>query len=370
MTRQHPLTLLLFFALLTALLFAIPHRLSAASALALDKSDYPQGAKIVVYPATNAAADARFHRVHRSSFEHLNRLDGLGWVQAAVWHFHLGRGSVGQIHIVTFGYAINVFDSAQKAKAAMHDVRLHVKSYRVAHIPALRYVAADVHVSLDFVFFAYGSTEIESYIEYTGAAPANLAHTLHHIFSRQDSHLAHLARVLNTDLHTRPTATPTNTLVPSPTATLTPVPSPTATLTPVLTATSAPTETPSPTATVVPTATPAPTSTPAPTPTATPAGLVLESSTGQPTYAAGDSAVINTRLTYNGDPVADSRIYVTVPFPGHTETCMATTDTAGGASCSVTVPAEAKGLQVNVWVQADTPAGASIFTSASSFTIS
>lgn len=347
-------------ALFPATLLAFPHTLSAAPTLALRRSDYPQGAKIAVFPATNAEADARFRRVHRSSFERLHRLDGLGWLQAAIWHFQLGRGSARQRHMVTFGYAINVFDSAQNAKRAMHDVRLHVKPYRVAKIPALRYVASDGHVSLDFIFFAYGSVEIESYVEYTGPAPAKLAHTLHHFFSRQDSHLAQLGRALNTALHTKPTPTPTDTPTPSPTATLTPVP----------TATSAPTATPSPTATLVPTATPPPTSTPAPTPTATPAGLMLQVSTGQPTYAVGDNAVITGRVTYNGQPVPDSRIYVTVPFPGHPATCMATTDASGSASCSVSVPAETKGIQVSVWVQVETPAGASIFDSSTSVTIS
>jgi hypothetical protein len=311
-----------------------------------------------VYPATNAEVDTRFHRVHRSTFARLQRVDGLGWLQAAVWHFELGRGSARQSHLVTYGYAINVFPNGQQAWKAVRDVRLRVKWFRVAHIPATRYSASDAHVSLDFVFFAYGSVEVESYYEYMGAAPAKLARMLYQTYSRQDSHLAHLARLLNASLHAEPTATPTDTPLPTPTATLAPVSTPTAVPTTI------PADTPTPTAT------PSPTSTPLPTATPTPAGLILQPSMGQPAYAPGDNAIVNARITNNGDPVANSHIYVTVLFPGQSETCMATTDAAGLASCSVVVPTLARGLQVNVWIQAQTPAGGSLFNSTLSFDIS
>lgn len=311
-----------------------------------------------MYPATNAEADARFHRVHRSTFERLRRVDGLGWLQAAVWHFELGRGSARQRHLVTYGYAINVFANGQQARKAMHDVRLRVKWFRVAHIPATRYTASDAHVSLEFVFFAYGSVEVESYYEYMGAAPVKVARMLHETYSSQDSHLAHLARLLNTSLHATPTVTPTVTPLPSPTATLVPISTPTTVPTVI------PTDTPTPTAT------PSPSSTPLPTATPKPAGLVLQPSVGSPTYAPGDNAVVHALITNNGIPVADSHVYVTVLFPGESATCMATTDATGLASCSVVVPQLARGLQVNVWVQAQTPAGASLFNSTLSFDIS
>lgn len=264
---------------------------------------------------------------------------------------------------MTYGYAINVFKNAQQARKAMHDVRLRVSRFRVGHIPATRFTATDAHVSLDFVFFAYGSVEVESYYEYMGAAPAKLAHMLYHTFSRQGSHLAHLVRLLNTSLHTQPTATPTDTPLPSPTVTLAPV----STATPVPTAVpTVPTATP----TEMPTATPSPTSAPAPTATATAAGLVLQPSMGKPAYAPGDNAVINARITNNGDPVAGAHVYVTVLFPGHSATCMGTTDATGIASCSVLVPTLANGLKIDVWVQAETPAGGTLFSSALSFDIS
>lgn len=339
-------------------LFAIPHRSPAAPSLALRLSDYPRGARVAVYPATNAEADIRFDRVHRSTFEHLQRIDGLGWLQAAVWHFEVGRGAARQRHLVTYGYAINVFPNVHQAWKAVRDVRLRVKWFRVAHIPATKYSASDAHVSLDFVFFAYGSVEVESYYEYLGAAPEQLAHMLYRTFSRQDSHLAQMARLLNTSLHATPTVTP------PPTGT--PLPSPAATPAPVSTPTPVPTAVPTDT----PTATPPPTSTPTPTATPKPAGLILQPSMGQPAYAPGDNAVVNARVTNDGAPVANSHIYVTVLFPGQSETCMATTDATGFASCSVVVPKLARGLTIDVWVQAETPSGANITNTTLSFDIS
>lgn len=217
--RRRLIRYILVFALLPGLLVALPQPLSAAApSLALPQSDYPGGAKVVVYPATNAEVARRFHLAHRSSFAQLHRLDGLGWLQAAIWHFELGRGTARQRHLVTYGYAINVFANAQQAGRAMHDLRMRVRRCRVAHIPALKYSAADAHVSLDFISFAYGSVEVEAYYEYTGTAPWWLARKLGNTFGRQGSRLAYLARMLNTSLHTTPTPVPTSTPIATPTS--------------------------------------------------------------------------------------------------------------------------------------------------------
>ncbi len=162
---------------LPGLLFVFPQSMLAAPSLALPYADYPRGARIAVYLPTDAAADERFQHVHHTSFEHLQRIDGMGWLQAAICHFQLGHGAARQTHLVAFGYAINVFNNALQAERAANDVRLRAKSFQLAHIRARQYLAADAHVSLDFVFFTYGSIEVESYYKHIEAAPAPLPTT-------------------------------------------------------------------------------------------------------------------------------------------------------------------------------------------------
>lgn len=253
---------------------------SLAVSLGLPSSDYPRGTQIVVQPATNAQADVLFRNAHHSSFERLHRIDGVGWLQAAVWHFSTGRGAATQKHQTIFGYGINIFKTAQAASRALNDVKIVRTSYTVAHLPAQRFISSDARETLDFVFFAYRDVEIEAYYEYTGVAPKSLAKKLHHLFSKQNSHLAHLARVYSRLMHQVPTATAT--LVPSPTAT------------PMLTATS-PTNTPSPTPKPSATSSPTPTASPATTPAAT------ATVTSTPTPAATNTATPPPRYLSSGD---------------------------------------------------------------------
>ncbi len=330
----------------------------AAPSLALAHSDYPRGTRIVVYPATNAEADARLHRIHRSSFDRLQRLDGEGWVQAAVWYFHLGQGVARQTHTVTFGYAINVFRNHRAANSAMGDVKLPLQPYRVGHLAALRYSASSAQVSLEFIFFTRGPVEVETYYEYTGAAPAIIARSLHHAFSRQSSHLAHKARSLDRAIHAHPTATPTPLLVPS---TPTPTPLPTATIVPSVI--------PSPTAVPTSTPTPRPTSTPTVAPAATPTGLIVTAKTDRSAYAPGDLASISVQVTFDNSPIAGAGFSANVIFPGHPATCSSVTDSSGSASCTVIVPSDPDGTTVPVWIQVVTSDGKSVTLPSISFTI-
>src|SRR5579875_2804322 len=72
------------------LALTVPRATSAAISLALPPSDYPPGAKIAAFPPTNDQADRLLGPVHRTSFAKLQREDGLGWLQAAIWHFTTG----------------------------------------------------------------------------------------------------------------------------------------------------------------------------------------------------------------------------------------------------------------------------------------
>jgi hypothetical protein len=322
----------------------------------LRAADYPHGAQIASRPATNQEADRFLHPVHRSTFEQLHRQDGLGWLQFARWEFRTGKGGATQNHVTTFGYGISVFPNHKAAQRSLQDVKLKVRPYRVAHLAARIYSSVDTHQALTFVFFDFRAVEVEAYYEYTGVAPRTVATSLRHTFSRQLSHLAHTARLLDQSLRSpAPTATPTMTLIPTATPTLTPTPVPTATSTP------RPTSTPIPTA--VPTSSPAPTATPAP------AGLQVTAHMREPNYHVGSQAIVDVVVTNNGQQVVGARIVANFLFPFHSESCSATTDASGSASCSVPVPEEAEGTPVNVDVQAVAPDGDSVLTQ-TSFTVS
>lgn len=335
-------------------LAAGPRSSSAAVQLALPRSDYPHGARIAQYPATNAEADRLLGPVHRSSFERLHREDGQGWIQAALWSFRTGRGGNVVRHATIFGYGINVFGRASQARHALVDLKVQTRTYRVAHLSALLFQTSTVHQTLVFLFFVYHTIEVETYYEYQGVAPTRLARSIRHTFSRQSSHLAHLARVLTRAIQQHPTATPTDTLTP----TLTPSPTSTATLT----------ATPGPTSTPRPTATPFPSPTPRPTATATPAGFMAQASMTQATYAPQDTAVLNVVVTENGQPVAGALVVATFYYPSRLVTCTATTDATGTATCAEVVPNLPNGTQVFVQVQVAGPAGESAQTS-TSFTV-
>jgi hypothetical protein len=313
----------------------LPRISSAAPSLALQVSDYPQGARLAVVPATNLEADHYLRPVHRSSFKQLHRLDGAGWLQFATWHFQTGANRTAQSHQTVFGYAINVFASSHLASHALNDVRLSSQPYRIAKLPGRISRTSTVRATLVFMFFAYKSLEVEAYYEYSGVAPTATAKRLRHLLSTQSSHLARLSKAfLNSP--PPPTALPetaTPTAQTSPTATATP------TSTPTLTPTAGPTSTPTPTAT--------------PLPTPTPAGLQLTASMGSSTYAPGDSAVVNAAVTYNGAPAQGVLIDATFTFGGEFDRCEVRTDVNGKASCSEVVPqGTPNGKQINVEVQA------------------
>jgi hypothetical protein len=321
---------------------------AAAGSLALARSDYPHGARIAVVPATNAAADQYLQPVHRSSFEKLRRLDGAGWLQFGTWSFRTGTGASAESHETVYGYAVNIFATAASATRALKDVKIPTSTYRVARLPALRFTSSDATQTLVFVFFRYRTTEIEAYYQYIGAAPASTAATLHHYFSTQLSHLAHLARLYAgrppapTATPLPPTASPTN----APTPTETPGPSSTPTVVPSSTATSLPTSTSAPasTPTVTPTSTLAPTS--------TPVDLTVTASMGQQAYSSGEQAAVTADVTLNGQPVADITVEAAYGFSTGGESCRAVTNSSGKASCSVLVPNGNGGQTVIVNVEA------------------
>ncbi|HEX8919719.1 MAG TPA: hypothetical protein VF898_14545, partial [Chloroflexota bacterium] len=206
-------------SLVAVVVAVLPDLSEAAPPLALKRSDYPAGATIAALPATNAQADVLLGPLHRSTFERLQRIDGVGWLQAASWKFQTGRGAATQEHRTIWGYGINVFSNARHAMAAEADRKLRTRSYRVAHLAAFLYQLGDVKQTLAVVFFTYRNVEVESYYEYYGVAPASMAKRLHHIFSRQNSHLAHETRLLVKAMQKGPTAIPTNTptITPMPT---------------------------------------------------------------------------------------------------------------------------------------------------------
>ncbi|MGH2441900.1 MAG: hypothetical protein ACRDFX_01905 [Chloroflexota bacterium] len=335
------------------ILLFLPARSSIAASLALAHSDYPSGSHIVVIPSTDAAADHYLSPVHRSTFETLGRLDATGWLQFATWHFRTGSGHHAKSHTTVFGYALNVFASYRVARKAIADVKLHTHTMHVAHLLARRFVASNSRHTLIFTFYRFHSVEIEAYYEYSGVAPHSVATSLKHVYSRQLSHLAHLARVYEKN-PPRPSPSPTSTLQPSPTPTAipTPISTPVATNTsvPVPTATVAATPTPAPTST----ASPVPTATRAPTPTSTPVLLQVTASTQ---LNSQDEVVLTAMVTENGHPTAGIDVSVSFPFPSHPENCSATSGTTGQAVCSVHLPPPSGRTTVHVTVQAIGPGG-------------
>ncbi len=346
----------LAFGIIPLVVAVVPRTSSAAISLALPRSDYPHGAAIAAIPATNVEADHLLGPAHRSLFEKLHRLDGAGWLQAALWHFKTGKGGAAQRHQTIYGYGINVFKNAKSARHALADVKIKTAQYRVAHLPALIFQSSDVRVTLVFVFFAYRNIEVEAYYEYRGVAPTRLAKRLRHIFSRQASHLAHFARKLSRRLRTTPTPLPTDTPTDTPTAT----PSPTTT--PTATSTATPTAKPRPTATA------RPSPTPTPTPTSTPTGFVAQAMMTQPTYPPGAEAILKVAVTLNGQPVAGALIVAKFYYVASVATCQATTDATGIATCGETVPQLRDGTVVYVDIYVAGPNGESVETS-TTFTV-
>jgi len=337
-----------------------PGSSSAAVSLALPRSDYPRGASIAAIPATNTEADRLLGPAHRSMFDQLHRLDGAGWLQAAVWHFKTGKGGAAQVHQTIFGYGINVFKNAKAARNALADVKIKTTRYGLSNLSAWAFRSSDVRVTLVFVFFTYRSIEVEAYYEYRGVAPVRLSKRLRHTFSRQVSHLGHLARVLSSRMRQMPTPSPTDT--PTDTPTVTPLP----TITPTASPTVTPTRTPIPPTTLKPSPTPTPTSTP--TPTATPSGLTVVATTTQPAYPPGGTAVLNVTVMVNGRPVANAQVVAKFYYPSQVVTCQATSDAAGVASCTEIVPELANGTVVLVQVYVAAPDGESAQTS-TTFTV-
>lgn len=333
----------------------------AAHPLALPASDYPAGCAITAFPATNSVADRYLKPAHRSTFERLRRIDGLGWMQFATCSFVTGRGAASETHATLFGYGMNVFSSAKRAAHAIADVKLVTSPGRVGHLAARRFDRTTARESLHFLFFAAGPVEVEMYYEYSGTAPARTAARLAHAFARQGSHLARDARSLRDALRSAPS--PTATLVP----TDTPTPTVTATATPAATATSSPTATATsvPTATVTPRPTATATSTPAPTATPTPVVLAVQASMAQQFYPRGGSAVVNMTATINGKPAQGVRLTADFQYPAGTEACATVSDSNGQGSCSTLVPDEPDGTQVTVYVRAYGPdvSEASTYTS-------
>lgn len=327
------------------LVFEAP-RTSAAPALALPHSDYPHGAHVSVVPATNNQVDQYLQPAHRSTFERLGRLDGAGWLQFATWHFKTGRGGARETHSTVFGYGISVFRNAKSANRALADIRLKTNHFRVAHLPALRFQISDVHQTLVFSFFTYRSIEVEAYYEYSGVAPARVSRMLSHDFSRQRSHLAHLARVLTRRIQATATATavPTDTSTPTPTDTPTAVPPATATSVPTATVTPLPTSTTQPPSTATPTST----ATPSPTPSAVPVTLTVTATMEQLRYAPGKMATIDVQVTANAAPLAGATVQGTFFYPDATRQCESITDALGNATCAAVVPSEPDGTHADV----------------------
>lgn len=333
---------------------AMPRESSAATSLGLVHRDYPKGSHIVVVPATNVFADRYLQPAHRSSFEHLHRLDGVGWLQFATWHFSTGAGKVKQQHQTNFGYGINVFKNHKAAKHAVADVKLPTTISRVAHLPARRFRSTDATRTLVFVFFVYRTIEVEAYYEYTGVAPLKMAHRLRHTFSTQSSHLAHLVRKLLAAPTPTSTPMPAATDTPTETATMTPAATVTPTSPPAPSAT--PTSPPAATAAPRPSSTPTPTRTPTPRPsptaTATPVVATVTATLGAQRYRPGAHATVTASVTSGGSPVAGALVNVTFSYPDATRGCDAVTDASGQASCFTVVPAVSDGTPVQVTVDA------------------
>lgn len=337
------------------ILIAAPLPSSAALSLALARSNYPRSARITALPATDQQSDLYFGPVHRSSFEQLHRIDGAGWIQAAVWRFKTGRGGTGATHRVVFAYAINLFRTGRQARQAMHDVKIKTVHSRVAHLGARRFESSDAHQTLIFLFFVYHEVEVEAYLEYRGTAPAVIEGPLRHDLSKQASHLVSLARKESRAV--RATPTPTATAIPSPTATATATATVTATPTPTATALPTSPSTPTvtalpatPTATPIPTPPPTATATPAPTMIPTSTGLVVTAMPSSASYAPGALATIQVRATVDQQPVAGASVNVTFFFSGGAVSCLTQTDATGNAACGVMVLREPGASQVEVQV--------------------
>jgi hypothetical protein len=360
--------LILAAGVITLAFVATPRSSSAAFSLALARGDYPSGSQITGLPATNHEVNIRLGPVHRSSFDRLHRIDGDGWLQAAIWHFTTGRGATKWRHRTVFLYAMNLFHNHQEATGAVADEKIRAHATKIAHLPSLLYRVSDVHETLVFAFFAYREVEVEAYYEYKGVAPTSLAASIRHKFSTQTSHLAHFARRLSALIHQIPTSAPSPTSTPLPTSTPAPTETPTVLTTATVPATLPPV--PTSTATSIPTA--IPTSTPVPTPrptaTPTPTGLIVQASPQSPTYSARDNATILVHALLNGQPPVGASVDISFFFPGDSANCVATVDASGNASCSDVVPVEHVGttIQVNVEVAATT---GEVATANTSFTI-
>ncbi len=360
--------LILAAGVFTLVFAATPRSSSAAFSLALARGDYPRGSQIAGLPATNHEVDIRLGPVHRSSFDQLHRIDGDGWLQAAVWHFTTGRGATKWRHRTVFLYAINIFHNHQEAARAVADEKIHAHPAKVAHLPSLLYGVSDVHQTLVFTFFAYREVEVEAYYEYKGVAPTKLAASIRHQFGTQASHLAHFARRLSALDHQKPISTPIPTWTPLPTQT--PVPIETPIIVPVATAAPTSTVAPTDTPTLLPPAGATSTLAPTPLPTVSPAptGLVVQAVPQSPSYLVRDSATILVHALLNGHPPVGASVDVSFFFPGNATNCIATIDPSGNASCSVIVPVVHAGDTIQVNVQVTTVSG-EIATTNTSFTI-
>ncbi|GAC1465254.1 MAG: hypothetical protein PVSMB7_09340 [Chloroflexota bacterium] len=339
------------------LFLALTRSTSAALSLALPASDYPPRTVISAYPATNAQVDLLLSAAHRSSFRQLHRKDGLGWIQAALWWFHTGKGAAGQRHRTTFGYAISIFHDYRQARKAVHDTRIHLTPHRVAHLKGYLFESTDAVQSLRYLLFNYKNVEIEAYVEYRGSAPSRVTRLLRRILNRQTTHLAHIARTYAQLMREMPPQQATPSIVPmmDPTA----IPQPTSHLTPpTATPTSAP-----PTSTPLPTSAP-PTMTPLSTPSAIPSAttaavpaIVAVASTTSATYAPNTEATVQIQVTGNGRAISGARVAANFAFPGQSLSCAALTNQLGTASCSVLVPELPDGTQVPVSIQVVGPRG-------------
>jgi hypothetical protein len=316
---------------------SVPRSSSAAPSLALSPSDYPHATRIVVLPCSDSEADHYFGPVHRSSFEHLHRLDGVGWMQAGLWSFTTGRGGAARHHATVFAYGIHVFKGKKGSHRALADVKVKTRATRVSRLYARIYHASDAQESLVFLFFTYHEILVESYYEYHGTAPASVARSLRHAFDRQARDLAARARVLDRAIHQPPTATASPTALP-PTATTVP--------------TAAPTFTPSASPTASPTRVP----TVAPSPT--PGPLTLTATTDSTTYQPSSPVVLQVSVTRGTVPVVNASVEATFTFPGAPGFCNMQTDQHGNASCTVSIPSNAQpGSHIQVTISAQAPDG-------------
>lgn len=328
------------FVAVCALIAVAPQASSAAVALALPRAEYPNGAKIVAVPATNANADRYLHPAHRSSFDALHRIDGAGWLQFGSWHFVTGVKSGRVNHSVRFGYGINLFPQVAEAWRALHDVKLKTVASHDVHISTRRYLSVTANGTLIFIFFVYAHVEVEAYYEFNGAAPRAVSHRLRHVFLRQEARLIALAKHLS--------RTPKPTATPVPTATETPVPSPTATSVP--------------TATLPATGTPTAVPTDTPTATIVPVNLNVTAVPAQGIYAPGERAVIDVHVANNGVPLANASVNGLFQFYEQSGTCAAVTNLNGDAVCSVIVPVTEPVGTVRVVVEASGTRGAPVDT--------